>query len=180
MGMFKKDEVAAAAEPVASYASSIDSERSRSIIGKNLFVKGEMSSDEEVLIEGKVKGKIKINHRLIIGPNGNVTADIDAKEVVIKGMVTGNIKCSEKIEIVPAGILKGNILSNKVILAEGAIFKGNVDMATGDEKKTGKTEEIVDAEIIDEAKEAKHAKKDSEQEITEDEKEDKITHKKKK
>lgn len=180
MGMFKKDEVTPVAEPIASYMDSIDSEGSRSIIGKNLFVKGEMSSDEEVLIEGKVKGKIKINHRLIIGPNGNVTADIDAKEVIIKGMVTGNVKCSEKIEIVPAGILKGNILSNKVILAEGAIFKGNIDMATGDEKITGKTEEIVDAEIIDESKEGKQAKKNTGQEIAEDEIEDKKSHKKKK
>ncbi|MCI0471388.1 MAG: polymer-forming cytoskeletal protein [Candidatus Aminicenantes bacterium] len=180
MGMFKKDEVSAAAEPAVSYSGSLDSERSRSIIGKNLFLKGEMSSDEEVLIEGKVKGKIKINHRLIIGANGNVTADIDAKEVIIKGMVTGNVKCSEKIEIVPAGILKGNIFSNKVILAEGAIFKGNIDMATGEEKIAAKTEEIVDAEIIDETKEGKQAKKEAGLDATENEKDDKKANKKKK
>lgn len=113
----------------------------RSVIGKTLLVKGELSSDEEVLIEGKIEGKIKANNRLIIGKHGTVQADIEANEVIIRGTVNGNVSCSYKIEIVPEGILNGNIVSEKVVLAEGAIFKGSIDMtrtassASKDEKK---------------------------------------------
>lgn len=155
MGMFKKDE--AGAEPATSYVSSVDGGSSKSIIGNTLYIKGEITSDEEVLIEGKIEGKIKINHRIIIGKNGIVNADIEAKEVIIKGSVTGNVTCSYKIEIVPDGTLKGNILSNKVILAEGALFKGNIDMTSGEEEISGdseEVEEVVEAEVIEEAGEA--------------------------
>ena len=122
MGMFKRDEVVE--EPTTSYvSSSVESDRSRSIIGKTLFINGEIASDEEVLIEGKIEGTIRSNHRVIVGINGIVNADIEAKEVIIKGAVTGNVSCSYKIEIVPDGKLTGNIISDKVVL-EGKIAVG--------------------------------------------------------
>lgn len=160
MGMFKRDEVVE--EPTTSYVSSVDSERSRSVIGKTLFINGEIASDEEVLIEGKIEGKIRSNHRVIVGTSGVVNADIDAKEVIIKGAVTGNVSCSYKIEIVPDGKLTGNITSNKVVLAEGAIFKGNIDMQSGGEEAAEETEEIVEAEVVEEAEEAEEAAEEEE------------------
>jgi len=99
-----------------------------SVIGKTLSMKGELFSDEEVLIEGKVEGKITIKPRVIIGKNGVVNADIDAREVLIIGTVNGNVKASYKVEIVPNGTLNGNIVAQRVVLAEGAVFKGSVDM----------------------------------------------------
>lgn len=158
MGMFKKDETGV--ETATSYISSSDAGGPKSVIGKTLFIKGEIISDEEVLIEGKIEGKIKINHRVIIGENGIVNADIDAKEVIIKGIVTGNVTCSDKIEIVPNGKLIGNINSNKVALAEGAIFKGNIEMKTEEE-------EVVEAEVVDEEEEEKQDKEEEKKETEE-------------
>ena len=158
MGMFKKDE--AVVEPTASFVSSSDVGGPKSVIGKTLFINGEIISDEEVLIEGKIEGKLKINHRVIIGKNGTVNADIDAKEVIIKGAVTGNVTCSYKIEIVPEGKLTGNIISDKVVLAEGAIFKGNIDMKSEEEELSGGSEEVVEAEVVEE-----EAREDSAEEV---------------
>ena len=98
-------------------------------------VKGNISSDEEILIEGFVDGKINIKHNVIIGNNGKVNADIHAKEIIIKGSVTGNVYAEEKVEIYPGGILNGDIVSEKVILADGSKFKGNIDMSVNSSLK---------------------------------------------
>jgi cytoskeletal protein CcmA (bactofilin family) len=107
-----------------------------SVVGKTLLIKGEMFSDEEVLIEGTIEGNLNINNRVVVGKNGVVNADIDAREVVIKGEVNGNVKGQFKVEIVPDGILNGNIISQRVVLAEGAVFKGNIDMTPRDDKSS--------------------------------------------
>jgi len=101
---------------------------STSIVGKTIFVKGNIFSDEEVLIEGKVEGQINIKNRVVVGKSGIVNADIEAQEVIVKGTVNGNVKGNYKVEIVPDGVVNGNIVSRRVVLAEGAIFKGNIDM----------------------------------------------------
>lgn len=176
--MFKRDEVVE--EPTTSYvSSSVESDRSRSIIGKTLFINGEIASDEEVLIEGKIEGTIRSNHRVIVGINGIVNADIEAKEVIIKGAVTGNVSCSYKIEIVPDGKLTGNIISDKVVLAEGAIFKGNIDMQSDGEEAAEETEEIVEAEVVEEAEEVEEAVEEETEEEPEKTEEKKSKKKKK-
>jgi len=106
-----------------------------SVVGKTLFIKGNVFSDEEVFIEGNIEGNLYIKNRVVVGKNGVVNADIDAREVIIKGTVNGNVKGSYKVEIVPEGVLNGNILSKGVVLREGAIFKGNIDMTVKDEKQ---------------------------------------------
>ena len=112
----------------------------KSIIGKTLFLRGEIRSDEDVEVRGKIEGNIKVKNRIFIGKDGVVSADIEAKEVVIKGTVNGNVKGSFKVEIVNEGVLNGNITSQRVVLAEGAIFKGNVDMSTKDDIELVRTE----------------------------------------
>jgi cytoskeletal protein CcmA (bactofilin family) len=104
------------------------------VVGRTLFIEGEINSDEEVFIEGKIAGNINVNNRVIVGKNGEVNADIQAREVVIKGKVNGNVKGQNKVEVVPDGVLNGNIVSHRVVLAEGAMFKGNIDMTLRDEK----------------------------------------------
>jgi cytoskeletal protein CcmA (bactofilin family) len=131
----KKDplpQVPAVAAPVVGNQSSL--------IGNTLLIKGEVFSDDEILIEGRIQGKINVKNRLIVGKNGNVEADIEAKEVIIKGKVTGNIKGIQRVEIVPAGVLHGNINSPRVVIADSGVFEGNIEMHGRDEKNKGREE----------------------------------------
>lgn len=105
-----------------------------SVVGKTLLIKGEIFSDDEILIEGRIQGNITVKSRVIIGREGVVEADIEAREVVIKGKVTGNIKGSQRVEIVPAGSLRGNIQSPRVVIADNGLFEGNVEMHPRDDK----------------------------------------------
>lgn len=106
----------------------------KSIIGRTLLVKGEVLSDDEVMTEGKVEGRVIVKNRLVIGKNGRIEADIEAREVIIRGRVDGNVKGYQKVEIVPEGVLNGNIVSPKVVISEGAVFAGNIDMKAKIEK----------------------------------------------
>ncbi len=111
-------------------------EHQSSLIGKTLLIKGEVISDDEVVIEGKIEGKINVKNRVVIGKNGHVQADIiEAREVIIRGKVNGNIRGTHRVEIVPEGVLNGNIQAPKVIIADGAIFEGNIDMRARAEEK---------------------------------------------
>lgn len=107
---------------------------SSSFIGRSMKLKGNLSAEEEILIEGIVEGSIKMKHNVIIGKSGKVKADITAKEIIIKGEVNGNVHGQVKVEIVPGGVLNGDIISEKVVLAEGAKFKGNIDMSIKNEE----------------------------------------------
>jgi cytoskeletal protein CcmA (bactofilin family) len=133
----KKDEPYVRHEPVTPTPGpttiTSSSEMKNSIIGKTLFIKGNIFSDEEVLIEGKIEGKLNIKNLVVVGKSGVVNADIEANEVIVKGTVNGNVNGSNKVEIVPDGVLNGNILSKGVVLREGAIFKGSIDMTLKEE-----------------------------------------------
>jgi cytoskeletal protein CcmA (bactofilin family) len=105
-----------------------------SLIGNTLLIKGEVFSEDEILIDGKIQGKINVKNRVVIGVNGNVEADIDAREVIIKGKVTGNIKGGQRVEIVSTGVLHGNINSPRVVIADSGVFEGNIEMHGREEK----------------------------------------------
>jgi len=98
------------------------------VIGSSIIIKGELFGDEELVIEGRVEGKINIKNRLVIGQKGSVEADIEAKSVVINGRVNGNV-LAQRVEIVASGSLEGNIKAPKISIADGAHFKGSVDMS---------------------------------------------------
>ena len=125
-------------------SSGISVNESSSFIGRSMKLKGNISAEEEILIEGIVEGSIKMKHNVIIGKSGKVKADIIAKEIIIKGEVNGNVHGHVKVEIVPGGILNGDIISEKVVLAEGAKFKGNIDMSIKNEEpeKKAKIEKL--------------------------------------
>ncbi len=98
-----------------------------SIIGKTVTINADITSDEDVTIEGKVKGNIHVGSTLTIGKNGNVTADIKAMVVRVYGMVKGNITATSKVEILSLGRCTGNIQSEKLVVEEGAILNGFVN-----------------------------------------------------
>jgi cytoskeletal protein CcmA (bactofilin family) len=106
-------------------------------IGKSVCVKGEITGDEDLTIEGNVEGKIELsNHNLVIGTNAKIRAEISAKNVQIIGSVVGNVIASERVEIQEVGSLEGDITSPRVNIHDGAHFKGAVDMI----KPSAKTE----------------------------------------
>ncbi len=98
-------------------------------IGQSIQIKGELTGNEDLTIEGKVDGKIILkDHNLTIGANGRITAEIHAKTVMVVGEVVGNITADDKVEVAPTGSMKGDIVAPRVVLADGARFKGSIDM----------------------------------------------------
>jgi cytoskeletal protein CcmA (bactofilin family) len=114
------------------YGSSNTS--AHSYLGKTIKINGEISCDEFLTVEGDVKGNIRVSKTLTIGKNGRVKGEIEAKDVKIIGKAEGNINASGKLEISSNGIFKGSIKSDKLIIEEGAIFKGKANM-DGPKKK---------------------------------------------
>ncbi len=99
-------------------------------IGSSMRIEGELTGHEDLVIDGTVQGKIVIRgHQLTIGENGHVTAEIhEAGSVIVQGTLVGNVSAEHKIEIGRTGSILGNIRAPSVVLAEGARFKGSVDM----------------------------------------------------
>ena len=98
-------------------------------IGKSVVIKGELNGSEDLTIEGHVEGKIELkDHVLTIGPNGKIKAAVFAKAVIVLGEVNGNVTASEKVDIRDGGAVDGDIVSPRVAIAEGAHFRGTVDM----------------------------------------------------
>ena len=98
-------------------------------IGKSVVIKGELNGSEDLTVEGQVEGKIELkDHVLTIGPNGKIKAQVFAKAVIVLGEVNGNVTASEKVDIRDGGSVDGDIVSPRVAIAEGAHFRGSVDM----------------------------------------------------
>jgi cytoskeletal protein CcmA (bactofilin family) len=119
----------AAAAPQAVEPRRQQMERDVVNIGKSVVIKGELNGSEDLTIEGHVEGKIELkDHVLTIGPNGKIKAQVFAKAVIVLGEVNGNVTASEKVDIRDNGSVDGDIVSPRVAIAEGAHFRGSVDM----------------------------------------------------
>src|SRR4029450_3013593 len=98
-------------------------------MGKSVVIKGELSGSEDLTIEGQVEGKIELRQNVLtIGPNGKIKAQVFAKSVIILGEVTGNVTATEKVDIRDNGSVDGDLVSPRVAIAEGAHFRGSIDM----------------------------------------------------
>ena len=103
------------------------------MIGSSIVIKGTVSGDEDLLIQGKVEGTIELGkNEVTVGETGRVAADITAKTVRIDGEVTGDVSGGEKVVISKSGNVRGNIVAPRVTLEDGAVFKGSIDMDPGD------------------------------------------------
>jgi cytoskeletal protein CcmA (bactofilin family) len=99
------------------------------IIGKSIVFKGDLSGDEDLQIDGHVEGGIQlVNHQLTIAESGRVQAQLYAKEVVIVGQVIGNVTATERVEILATGSVEGDIHTPRLIVAEGAVLSGAIEM----------------------------------------------------
>jgi cytoskeletal protein CcmA (bactofilin family) len=112
---------------------------SRSFFGKTMHIEGEVISDEDVTIEGKVNGQLKISKTLTIGKDGHVHGEITAAMVRIAGEADGVVTASEKLEISAEGKFSGNIKAEKIVVSEGAQLKGTINL---EEKTPEKTDDI--------------------------------------
>ncbi|MCX6552088.1 MAG: polymer-forming cytoskeletal protein [Acidobacteria bacterium] len=116
----------------AEIVSSIEkppAERGMALIGRSVVIKGELDGSEDLTIEGHVEGKIELrDHTLTVGQNGRIKAQVFAKSVVVLGELVGNINASEKVDIRDAGSVDGDIIAPRVAIAEGAHFRGSIDM----------------------------------------------------
>jgi cytoskeletal protein CcmA (bactofilin family) len=110
-------------------ASDTESSRGTALIGKSLLVKGQVFGREDLIVDGEVDGTLELQeHRLTIGPNGKVQASIKAREVVVVGTVHGNIEATEKIDIRKEAKLVGDIKTARIMIEDGAYFKGSIDI----------------------------------------------------
>ncbi len=98
------------------------------VIGRSIVIDGEISGDAPVVVEGTVKGRIALDAAVNVAEDGVVEADIESQEVEISGSVTGNISAGDRVEIRPEGRMVGDIRSPRILIADGASFKGHIDM----------------------------------------------------
>ena len=99
------------------------------MIGPKTRIKGEITGDENVVVEGNVEGTIKITRDLTVGPGGTVKATVTAQSVVVAGELLGDCHATQRVQIEATGRMTGNIRAPRVVIVEGATFRGNSDMS---------------------------------------------------
>jgi cytoskeletal protein CcmA (bactofilin family) len=101
----------------------------RATIGPSIFIKGDLTGDEDLVIEGRVEGKVDLKqNNVTVGRNGKVKADVFGRVVVIEGEVDGNVFAQEQAILKQSGAIRGNITAPRVVLEDGSRFKGTIDM----------------------------------------------------
>ena len=107
------------------------------VIGAGIVINGDISGSENLVIEGKVKGHILLaGHEVTVGQTGEIQADVTARLIRVSGKVNGDLSGKEKVVISKTGNVRGNIVAPRVLLEDGAVFKGSIDMDPG-ESATG-------------------------------------------
>jgi cytoskeletal protein CcmA (bactofilin family) len=118
--------------PVKTSSAPIE----QATIGRSLVIKGEISGAESLFVDGRIEGTVNIpEHRVTVGRNGVVTADVNAREVVIMGKVHGNIICSDRLDIRSEGSVTGDVVVQRISVEDGAILKGSVQVQASEQKK---------------------------------------------
>jgi cytoskeletal protein CcmA (bactofilin family) len=111
-------------------------------IGPSVHIKGTLSGREDLTVDGKVEGKITLKeHVLTIGANGQIEANLQAKAVIVHGKVVGDIVADNRVEIASSGTVHGDVRAPRVAIADGAMFRGSVDMEGGSSAKADKPRE---------------------------------------
>jgi len=128
----------AAAAPASRPSPAATAPGSACVIGSKTRIKGELTGDEDVVVEGLVEGQIRIARDLHVGPGGTVKANVDARSVLISGELTGDCHASGRVEIQASGRMVGNVRAPRLAMAEGAVFRGRSEMSSEIRGETGK------------------------------------------
>jgi cytoskeletal protein CcmA (bactofilin family) len=102
--------------------------RPAGVIAPGLFLKGELRGTDDLIIEGHVEGEISLKRHLTIETTGVVVANVTTQNITIKGEMRGDMTAEDKVEIHDGARVVGNIVAPRIIIAEGARFKGHIDM----------------------------------------------------
>ena len=122
--------------PSPSFRSSAPTARNLAILGAGLTIKGQISGDEDLQIDGKVEGPIALKgQRLTVGQNGEIVSDVHAREVIVYGKVRGNLHAEDRVEVKKDGSVVGNITGGRVLIEDGAYLKGQIEIERGKSNK---------------------------------------------
>lgn len=102
------------------------------IIGPSILINGKLSGDEDLTVRGRVEGELSLTKTLIVEPSGIVKANVQVRNAIISGVVVGNISATESVELTREGRMVGDINSPRVIIVDGASFRGRVDMGNAE------------------------------------------------
>lgn len=117
--------------PATNLAASKN--REHATIGSTISIQGDLSGEEDLLIEGKLDGKIECHHHSVtVGKSGRIKGDIYGKIITVEGTVEGNLYGDEQLRVRQSGTVRGNIVAPRVVLEDGANFKGSIDMSPKD------------------------------------------------
>ena len=129
MALFSKDP-APPARPESRGGSAAPLAPGSTFIGPNVTIEGNISGTETITIEGTVRGTIHLQADLHVGTKARVESKVHARNVIVEGKLTGDVSADERVELVASATVDGNIKAPKIIVAEGAKFRGNVDMGS--------------------------------------------------
>jgi cytoskeletal protein CcmA (bactofilin family) len=97
-------------------------------IGKSVLVKGELSGSEDLYLDGEVEGSVELRgHSLTVGPHGRVRANVQARDVIAHGKIDGNLR-ADRVELKKSSVVVGDIITQRIVIEEGAFFKGSIDI----------------------------------------------------
>lgn len=113
------------------------------VIGAKTVIKGEITGDEDVVVDGLVDGQVKITRDLRVGNGGTVKATVEAQSIIVSGELVGDCVASTRVEIQATGKVTGNIRAPRIVIAEGAMFRGNSDMSARKEAATAERKAAV-------------------------------------
>jgi cytoskeletal protein CcmA (bactofilin family) len=111
------------------------------VIGPSILISGKLSGDEDLTVRGRVEGELSLTRTLIVEPSGIVKANVSVRNAIVSGVVVGNITASESVELTREGRMVGDIRSPRVIIVDGASFRGHVDMGNAEPRAAGERTE---------------------------------------
>ena len=115
-------------------------DRATARLGSSLHVKGEITGNEDLQVDGSVEGLIQLDERkLVIGATSKVTADVIAREIVVYGNVKGNLRAKDRIEIKKDGSVVGDLTTSRIMIEDGAYFKGSIEIDKAAEKESSRS-----------------------------------------
>ncbi|MBZ5607413.1 MAG: polymer-forming cytoskeletal protein [Acidobacteriia bacterium] len=134
----KESSAMSSAPAPAQYSS--ESRGGPAVIGKSVMIKGQIFSREDLTIDGEIDGSVELQeHRLTVGPNGKLQAGVKAREVVVLGTIHGNVEATDKIDIRKDAKLVGDIKTVRIVIEDGAFFKGSIDIVRPEAKAAAAT-----------------------------------------